>query len=94
MTQPVEFENVTANAPEGALFGRTSTKKIAFYGAVPATRFASTSTSDVSTTTTVSLSTAGVAVESWGFATQAEINNVVTAVSTMHIAMRNLGMIP
>lgn len=93
MAQPLETNNISENAPDGMVFGRTSTKKIAFYGAVPAARWASTSTNDVSTVTTVSLSTAGVAVESWGFATQAEINNAVVAVSTMQIAMKNLGII-
>ena len=93
MTQPVENSNVTYNAPDGQMFGRLSTKKISVYGTTPAIRWASTSTSDVSTTTTTSLSTNGVGVESWGFMSQAEINNAVTAVSTMHIALKNLGLI-
>jgi len=93
MAQPLEQENATENSPDGAMFGRTSTKKIAFYGATPVTRTASTSTSDVSTTTTVSLSTAGVAAAEWGFASQAEIVNFVTAVSTMQLAMKQLGII-
>ena len=52
------------------------------------------STSDVSTTTTVSLSAAGAATSTlWGFNSQAEIVNFVTAVSTMQLAMKQLGII-
>ncbi len=93
MSQPLENENVTYNASDGALFGQTSTKKIGIYGATPAARTVTASTSDVSTTTTVSLSTAGVATAMWGFASQAEITNFVTAVSTMQLAMKQLGII-
>ena len=93
MSQPLENENLSENSPDGALFGRTSTKKIALYGNTPVVRTASTSTNDVSTTTTVSLSTAGVAAAMWGFATQTEIANFVTAVSTMQLTMKQLGII-
>lgn len=93
MSQPLEQENITYNAPDGAMFGRTSTKKLSFYGATTTTRPVTASTSDVSTTTTVSLSTAGVAAASWGFASQAEIVNYVTAVSTLQLAMKQLGII-
>ena len=92
MAQPLEQENLSENSPDGAMLGRLSTKKISFYGATPVVRVASTSTLDVSTTTTVSLSTAGVAAAMWGFASQAEIVNLVTAVSTMQLAMKQLGI--
>ena len=93
MAQPLEQENVTYNSPDGGLYGFTSTKKIAFYGATPVARPLTASTSQVSTTTTVSISTAGVATAMWGFATQAEIVNYVTAVSTIQLAMKQLGII-
>lgn len=93
MAQPLEQENVTYNCPDGALYGLTSTKKLAFYGATPVARPLTASTNQVSTTTTVSLSTAGVAVESWGFATQAEIVNYTQAVSSLQLAMKTLGII-
>lgn len=93
MPQPSELDNVTNNSPDGGLMGKTSTKRIAFYGATPVARTITASTSDVSTTTTVSLSTAGVAPVTWGFATQGEINNLVTSVSTMQRAMKQLGII-
>ena len=93
MAQPIEQENVTENSPDGALYGLTSTKRIAFYGATPVVRTITASTNDVSTATTVSISTAGVAVESWGFASQQEIINFTVAVSTMQRAMKALGII-
>jgi len=93
MTQPTEQENLSYNSPDGFMFGKTSTKKIAFYGATPVARTITASTNDVSTTTTVSLSTAGVAAAMWGFASQQEIVNFVTAVSTMQLAMKQLGII-
>ena len=93
MPQPVEQENVGYNSTDGELFGLTSTKRISFYGATPVVRTITASTNQVSTTTTVSLSTAGVAAAEWGFASQAEIVNFVTAVSTMQLAMKQLGMI-
>ena len=94
MSQPLEQENISENSPDGAMYGRTSTKKIAFYGATPVARPITASTSDVSTTTTVSLSSAGAATSTlWGFNSQAEIVNFVTAVSTMQLAMKQLGII-
>lgn len=93
MAQPTEQENLTYNAPDGGLFGATSTKKIAFYGSTPVARTITASTNDVSTTTTVSISTAGVGLAAWGFSSQAEINNLVTAVSTMQLALKQLGII-
>ncbi len=93
MAQPLEQENVTYNSPDGALYGFSSTKKIAFYGATPVVRPITASTNHVSTTTTVSLSTAGVATAAWGFASQTEIVNFVTAVSTLQLAMKQLGII-
>ena len=93
MTQPIEQENLTYNSSDGGMFGATSTKKIAFYGATPVARPVTASTNSVSTATTISMSSAGSAVEIWGFSTQAEILNYTVAVSTMQLAMRTLGII-
>jgi hypothetical protein len=93
MAQPVEQENVTENSPDGALFGRTSTKKLGFYGATPIARPVTGSSNNVSTATTNSLSTAGVAAATpWGFLNQTEIVNFTVAVSSMQYAMKQLGI--
>ena len=93
MAQPEQQENITYNATDGALYGLTSTKKLSFYGATPVVRPSTASTNHVSTTTTVSLSTAGVATATWGFASQAEIVNFTTAVSSIQLALKQLGII-
>lgn len=35
MTQPVEYEQLSLNSPDGAQFGKSATEKASFYGAVP-----------------------------------------------------------
>lgn len=93
MTQPLEYENVSYNAPGGGIFGETSTDKIGFYGVAPVARPVTISTSDVSTIVGASTSTLGVTITTWGFGSQAEINNSITAVSTMMATMKALGLI-
>lgn len=36
--QPLEYEQVTYNSPDGAQMGRTSTELLGFYGKTPITR--------------------------------------------------------
>jgi hypothetical protein len=93
MSQPLEQENITYNASDGALFGATSTKKIGFYGSTPVARSVTASSNSVSTASTISLSTAGGSASTiWGFASQAEANNFTVAVSTLQYAMKQLGI--
>ena len=35
MAQPTEYEQLSANSPDGSQWGRTSTEKLAFYGTAP-----------------------------------------------------------
>ena len=93
MAQPAELESPGYNATDGVMFGKSSTKRIAFYGAIPVVRTITASTNHVSSTTSISISTHGIAVEVWGFNTQQEIININTAVSTMQLAMKQLGII-
>ena len=85
MTQPTEYYQVTDNNSGGGQFGRTTSDKIAFYGSTPIVK--PTISSAVSTTSTIS--TAGA----WGFSTQAEINQIVAAVSTMAYQLKQLGLV-
>ena len=85
MTQPTEYEQVTYNDDAGAQMGNASTTKLAFYGSTPITK--PTISSAVSTTSTIS--TAGA----WGFTTQTEINQIVSAVSTMAYQLKQLGLV-
>lgn len=84
MAQPTEYTQVFDNNPGGGQFGRATTEKIAFYGSTPITQ--PTISSAVSTTSTVSSG-------AWGFASQAEINQVVAAVSTMAYQLKQLGLV-
>lgn len=93
MSQPLEFENVSYNAPGGAVFAKTSTDKVAFYGIAPVARPVTASTNDVSTTLPQSTSTNGSATTSWGFPTQVELTNLITAVSTMQTTLKALGIL-
>lgn len=85
MAQPLEYESVGYNAPDGMQMGRTSSDSLAFYGATPTTRI--TTSSNVSTASTIS--TAGA----WGFPSQVEITNLIAVVSTVHAAMKTLGLV-
>ena len=85
MAQPLEYEQAGYNGPDGLQVGRATTDLIAFYGSTPLTQ--QTISSAVSTTST--LSTAGA----WGFASQAEINQIVAAVSTTAYALIQLGLV-
>jgi len=93
MTQPTEFENISYNAPGGSIGGASSTEKFGCYGVLPVTRPVTASTSNVSTTVGISTSSASVAVTTWGFASQVEMTNAITAVSTMQTTMKSLGLI-
>lgn len=93
MPQPAEYDQVTTNAPDGVQIGRTSTELVAFYGATPVARPVTVSTSAVSTTTSVSMSTVGQATTVWSFRNGVDLRNVLTAVSTMQHAMKQLGLV-
>src|SRR5512147_2480380 len=92
MSQPLEYENVSYNAPGGVSDGAASTKKLGFYGVLPVTRPVTASTNQVSTTVGQSTSTAGGATTSWGFKSQAEINNLISAVSSIQWTLKALGL--
>ena len=92
MAQPLEFEQVTYNSPDGAQLGRTSTEAVAFYGGTPVARPVTISTNDVSTTSSQSTSS-GTGI-GFGFVTLVEYTNLITAVSTMQRAMKQMGILP
>ena len=78
-------EYVDYGSPDGAVFGRVSTEKIAFYGGTPLAKQSINS----AISTTASISTAGV----YGFASSTEALQVVNAVSTMAFALKQLGLV-
>ena len=93
MSQPLEYENLGYNPTLGSIFGATSTTPLGFYGKVPVARPITVSTSQVSTVIGASTSSNSVTITTWGFASQDEINNAITAVSTIQWTMKALGLI-
>lgn len=83
--QPLQYEQVSYNSPDGAQFGRASTEAIAFYGATPVTRNTST-VANISTT--AFLSTSGI----YGFNTSTEGLQVTAALSTIIVQLKALGL--
>ena len=86
------FEMADYGSSDGARFGNTATELIAFYGATPAVRI-TTVTADISTATTVSASTNGVATTPWGWSTSSEFAMFNSAISTMQLQMKQLGLV-
>lgn len=93
MAQPTEYEQVSYNSPDGAQFGKTSTDLISFYGATPVTRPWTAATNQVSTNSTYSISTAGIANIGWGVSTQQEMVDIIAAISTVQYTLKQLGII-
>jgi hypothetical protein len=85
MSQPLEYEQVSYNAPDGAQLGKTSTEKLAFWGQTPVARGTST-VANISTTAFIS--TAGV----YGFATSTEGLQVTAALSTIIVQLKACGL--
>ena len=88
MAQPLEYEQATYNAPDGAQMGRTSTDLISFYGATPIARSTNPTPAAASTYVTTTNTTAV-----FGFTTAAGVNELVSQVSTITVCLRNLGLI-
>ena len=84
MAQPLEYEQITYNAPDGAQMGRTSTELIGFYGATPITRYGL-----VGAASTYIVSTSVIS----GLDTAAAVTSLVFQVSTITTALRNMGLI-
>ena len=86
MPQPLQYEQVTYNTSSGAQVGRLSTYALGFYGATPVTRYVGVGAASTYTTTT---NTTAV----FGFDSNAGVTSMILQVSTITVAMRNLGLI-
>lgn len=84
--QPAEFEQVTYNSPDGAQMGNASTEKIGFYGQTPISRYVGVGASSTYGTTT---NTTAV----FGFDSLAAVTSMIRQVSTITVALRNLGLV-
>lgn len=83
--QPLEYEQISYNSPDGSQYGRASTELIAFWGATPVARGTST-VANISTT--AFQSTSGI----FGFNTSTEGLQVTAALSTIIVQLKACGL--
>ncbi len=86
MSQPLEYEQLSYNAPDGAQFGRVSTEKIGFLGATPISRYVGVGAASTYSFTNLTSSTVG-------FQTAVDFTSFVLQVSTITQALRNYGLV-
>jgi hypothetical protein len=84
--QPLEYEQISYNAPDGSQWGRVSTEKLGMYGATPVSRYVGCGAASTYGTTT---NTTAV----FGFDSLAAVTSMILQVSTLTTALRNVGMI-
>ena len=89
--QPLEYEQVTYNAPDGAQMGKTSTDLIGFYGATPIARTSNPTPGNASTYLPVGQSTA--TATTYGLDSANAVTSLIYQVSTITVCLRNLGII-
>jgi len=82
-------EQVTYNAPDGATMGKDATELISFYGATPIVRYADVGAASTYITHGQSTGTAST----YGLNSAAAVSSLVLQVSTITVALRNLGLI-
>ena len=86
MSQPLEYEQVTYNAPDGAQVGRVSTEKVGHWGATPVSRYVGVGAASTYSFTNLTSSTVG-------FQTAVDFTSFVLQVSTITQALRTCGII-
>ena len=82
-------EQVTYNGPDGATMGATSTETISFYGATVRSRYVGVGAASTYVVHGQSTDTAS----SYGLNSAAAVTSLVLQVSTLTVALRNIGLI-
>ena len=85
--QPLEYEQLSYNSPDGAQFGRAAADKIGFYGTTPVVQYATA----VGAASTFIVTTNTTAV--FGLDTAAAVSTLVFQVSTINQALKAYGLI-
>ena len=85
MTIATSYEQVTANSPDGAQMGRSSSEKNAFYGSTPVVQPSSASQGAVTATAVTALATtgSGQTTTSYGFTTTTQADSIITRVNQL-----------
>jgi hypothetical protein len=86
MAQPLEYEQITYNGPDGAQAGRVSTELVGFWGATPVSRYVGVGAASTYSFTNLTSSTVG-------FQTAVDFTSMVLQVSTITQALRTCGII-
>lgn len=84
--QPLEYEQVSYNAPDGSQWGKASSELLGMYGATPVSRYVGAGAASTYGTTT---NTTAV----FGFDSLAAVTSMILQVSTITQALRGLGII-
>lgn len=79
MTIATSYEQVTTNSPDGAQMGKSSTEKIAFYGATPIVR--------PSAITSVTTTGASSTTNAYGYTTAAQADAIVASLNAVITAL-------
>ena len=87
MSQPLEYETLSYGAPDGTMVN-ASTTNLGFYGKVPVAQdtIGTASTYVVHGQSTASAST-------WGLNSAAAVSSLVHNLSTITVALKNLGLV-
>lgn len=80
-------EQLSYNGPDGATLGSASTETISFYGATPVGRYVGVGAASTY------LATTAVTTSCAGLTSAAAVTSLVLQVSTITVALRNLGLI-
>jgi len=87
--QPLEYEQMTYNAPDGAQMGRASTELLGFWGTAPVARYGLVGAASTYITHGQSTATAST----YGLDSANAVSSLVYQVSTITAALRSYGFI-
>jgi hypothetical protein len=89
MSQPLEYEQVSYNGPDGAQMGKSAATPIAFYGATPIARSDTTYPADLTASTYTTTTNTTVV---FGFNSQAAASSLIHQVSSLVQIVKKLGL--
>jgi small-conductance mechanosensitive channel len=84
------YEYLDYGSPDGAIFGRTSTEKIGFYGTAPVAQYQD---SNLVASTYITLRQSTGAVSTVGLNSEAAMSSLVQNVSSLIAAARAVGLV-
>lgn len=84
--QPTEYEQLSYNSPTGSQWGRASSETLGMYGATPVSQYVGVGAASTYLTTSNTTSTCG-------FTDMISLTSMINQVSTITVALRNIGLI-